>query len=150
MAIQIQVTGLNKMNGFLTRLPKNISEEISSGSGQFMKDVRKSAKLRAPRDTGRLANSIIITERGRGSWVLEVTSPYGIYQEEGFRPHAFLVDPGRPGFKSNKLSNKFGQVIMVRKNTPFIRPALEHNINKLTQKMRDSTRKGINRSRGGK
>jgi len=146
--MQIQVLGLNKLNGFLSGLPRNLRNEISKESGQFMKDVKKSAKLRAPRDTRELTNSIILTEKGKGTWVLSVESPHGVFQEEGFRPHwihtSMIIG-------SNKFEQIYGgrdKFIFVKKSKPFVRPALEHNLNKLAQRMGNATNLAVNKSKG--
>lgn len=141
--IQIQLQGVNKVQRFIKNLPSNLDKEINDTSGQFMRDVRKSAKLRAPRDTGRLAKSIVVTKNGK-QWILEVQSNYGKYQEEGFKPHFFITDPGRPGFATNKLP--LGQLVKVKKFTPFVKPALEHHLGRLAQKLSNATQKAIKRS----
>jgi len=145
--VQIQIKGIMKTKDLMLNLSKELPKAIIKESGKFIGDIRKSAKLRAPRDTGRLANSIIVREQGKNSWVLEVQSPYGVYQERGFTPHFFLADPGRPGFQSNKLQNSFGKLVMVKKHTPFVKPALEHNLSKLSQRMSDATKRGISKAR---
>lgn len=146
--IQVRLKGrnkLNEVNRFVKKLPKEINKGISNTSGQFMKDVKKSAKLRAPKDTKRLMRSIVVTKKGK-QWILEVQSPYGIFQEEGFKPHYFITDPGRPGFKTNKLP--LGQWVKVSKFTPFIKPALEHNLSKLAQKLAKATKRATIKSGG--
>ena len=142
--IQIQLRGLTQVNRFIRNLPKELNKEINDESGQFMKDVRKSAKLRAPRDTGRMAQSIVVIKKGK-QWILSVESPYGRYQEEGFKPHYFITDPGRPGFQTNKLP--LGQWVKVSKFTPFVKPALEKNLSKLSQKLTNATTRAISRSK---
>ncbi|MFW9872067.1 MAG: HK97 gp10 family phage protein [Candidatus Thorarchaeota archaeon] len=137
----IKVTGLKETNGFLRGLPINLRKEINSESEQFMKDVRKSAKLRAPRDTKELANSIIIKKDGN-TWILRVTSPYGVYQEEGFKPHWIHSDMIKG---SSKLKRR--GFFFVKKSKPFIGPALEHNLNKLSQRMNKATTRAIKKSR---
>lgn len=142
--IQVQLNGLRKVQRFIEGLPKKLDKEISKESEQFMLDVKKSAKLRAPRDTGRLARSIIVVKKGKNRWVLEVQSPYGRFQEEGFKAHSFITDPGRPGFATNKLP--LGQFVKVKKHTPFVGPALEHQLSKIAQRMSKATK----RATGGK
>lgn len=112
-----------------------------------MRDVRKSAKLRAPRQTGELANSIILTKNGK-QWILEVQSPYGRYQEEGFKPH--WIHAGTPTKNSTGTVGSALNVagfVKVSKHTPFIRPALEHNLSKLAQRLSNATNKAIKRSK---
>lgn len=120
-------------------------KEISQEFEQFMFDVRKSAKLRAPRDTGELAQSIIVEKMSPQSWVLLVQSPYGVYQEQGFKPHWIHSSQI---IQSQKL--KGSNFFFVSKHTPFVQPALEHNLSRLSQRMENATNKAIRKSRGKK
>ena len=147
--IQVQVVGIRKTRDLMINLPKELPKAISKECNQFMKDVQKSAKLRAPRDTGKLSKSIHVELTGKNQWTLIVDSPYGVYQERGFRPH-FIYSKGSNVM--GRQSNKFWATGFhwVSKHTPFIKPALEHNLNKLSQKMSDATKRGISKSRSRK
>lgn len=97
-----------------------------------MKDVRKSARLRAPKNTGGLKDSINVRQEKEGLWILEVESPHGVFQEEGFKPHwihrsMIAGQEGESGF------------VFVTKNKPFVTPALEHNLSKLSQRLSNAT-----------
>lgn len=139
--ISIQIKGLNKTNGFLRRLPIRMRRELNITSGEFMKAVRKSAKLMAPRDTGELANSIVIRKDGR-TWILEVQSPYGIFQEEGFTPHWIHSDMIKG---SRKLTRK--GFYFVKRYKPFVTPAMERNLSKLSQGLNRAVNKAVERSK---
>lgn len=139
--ISIQVKISDKTNGFLRRLPIGLRRELNKTSGKFMRDVRKSAKLMAPRDTGELANSIIIKKDGR-TWILEVQSPYGKFQEEGFRPHWIHSDMIKT---SRKLTRK--GFYFVKRNKPFVGPAIERNLSKLSQRLNRAVDKAVIRSK---
>jgi len=142
----IRVEGLNKFSGFIRNLPKNLDKGIGKESESFMGDVQKSAKLRAPRDTKGLKDSIHVELTGKNEWTLFVDSPHGVFQEEGFRPHPIPIEwltiPG----KGPHISNPKGW-ITVSKSTPFVRPALEHNLSKLAQRMGNATQRAV---KGGK
>ncbi|RLG13709.1 hypothetical protein DRN69_05130 [Candidatus Pacearchaeota archaeon] len=145
--IQIQLQGVRKVRRFIEGLPKNMEKEIDKENGKFIKDVQKSAKLRAPRMTGELANSIVVTKNGK-SWILEVKSPYGKYQEEGFRPHwVHALLPTRNKLGTIGEAFNIAGFAKVSKHTPFIKPALEHNLSKLAQRMGRATRKAIGGSK---
>lgn len=143
--VMIKFNGVNNLINYFEQLPENIASELSKTNHQFLKDVRKSAKLRAPRDSGRLADSMMITKTKTkdkmDQWKLEVRAPYGIFQEFGFTPHVFLSDPGRPGFKTNKLP--LGQHLFVKKFTPFLQPAIEHNLVSFTERLNNSMNRAI-------
>jgi len=149
--ITIQIRGLKKLNKFTTSLPRELNKEINKTNGQFMKDVQKSAKLRAPRATGQLANSIRIKKQ-KNSWILTVESPYGIFQEEGFVPHFIRrFTHSRVGYRFIDWLNfkgyiGTGQFFMVRKYKPFVTPALEHNLSRLSQKLSNSTKQAISQA----
>jgi len=137
MPIRIQVRGVEQVYSFMRRLPKQLNEQIGKKGEQFMKNIQKSAKLRAPRWTGQLAQSIKL-ESTKNEWKIVVDSPYGYFQEFGFRPHFIqLGTPTRSGFAvadwaaSKGMRSSWQGSIFVSKHTPFIAPALEMNITKL-------------------
>ena len=143
-SIRVEIRGLEKVNRFFAQLPINLNKEISKSSERFMRDVKKSAKLRAPRDTGKLANSIIVRKtkiKGLSNqWKLVVDSPYGIFQERGFKPHTFFLSSS-----TNKLQG--GKFYFVRRYKPFVAPALEMNLSRLSTSLANSTKNAISRSR---
>ena len=99
-----------------------------------MERVRKGARLRAPTDTGALKKSIRLEPVRKGKnvkiWKLVAGNNHGaehaIFQEEGFAPHM------APIMNSAKLSPG---VYMVRKNTPFMNPAVEAQLGIYSQKL---------------
>ncbi|KKM80820.1 hypothetical protein LCGC14_1335960 [marine sediment metagenome] len=106
-----------------------------------MRDIQKSAKLRAPRWTGKLAKSIIVREIKKNTVMLTVNSPYGAFQELGFKPHYVeLRRSTRSGHvvadwaRTKGVKGQTGS-IFVSKFKPFIRPALEMNLSRLSQKL---------------
>lgn len=141
MVIKVHIKGAKETMRFLSGLPREMNREISSGSGTFMKRVTKSAKLRAPKDTSKLRESIKLDKLKNG-WIISVNSPHGIYQEQGFKPHWVHSDQIDA---SNKLT-KTG-FFWVEKSTPFIRPALEHNLSNLPSILDKSTKKAIQNAR---
>ena len=54
----VEINNLGKVEKLFLELPKKQEKVLSKNSLSFMKSVRKSAKLMAPRDTGELAESI--------------------------------------------------------------------------------------------
>lgn len=138
MAKTFEIRGLNELNGTLTRLSKNLRKEVNKESGKFMKDVQKSAKLRAPKNTGKLRRSIKVREEKGGRWVLTVESPHGVFQEEGFKPHWIH----RSMIEGNEGQEGF---VFVSKSKPFVAPALEHQLSKLSQRMGNAVDKVIRR-----
>ena len=137
MVIKVQVKGYKEVMSKLNGLPRAMNKELSKESGEWMKAVKKSAKLRAPRDTKALKDSIKLKKQKSG-WLLDVQSPYGIFQEEGFKPHWIHTDM----MKGNKKPRKEG-FVWVAKSKPFVRPALEHNLSSLSQTLSKATKQAI-------
>ena len=123
---------------YLKNLPKKLDNEITKNNLSFMRRVRKSAKLRAPRDTGSLAADIKLAPVRKGKnvkiWKLSVDNPAAAPQEFGFKPH------WAPIFNSSKM--KPG-IYFVKKNTPFLTPALEHHLSSFSQELNQSVGRAI-------
>ena len=157
--IQIQMKNQKRVANFILKLPQKLQKEIMDESSSFLKDVRKSARLRAPRFSGYLASSIFIIKKGEKQVGLEVTAPWALQQETG---------AGLPRYVSRKhLEGWFGAsrtrgvqkiatgapkgkggkgMVVVKKYKPFVKPALEKNLNKLTTRMSNATIRAINKS----
>jgi len=148
-AVTFQVRGLKEVNRFLINLPKNMANEIEIGGETFMRNVQKSAKLRAPRWSGKLAQSISF-KKIKGSIILTVDSPYGYFQEFGYKPHFVRASRStRSGFKVRDWMNDKGATgsgIFVKKFKPFITPALEINIAKLDILLNNHANKALRMS----
>jgi len=140
MVIAVQMRGINKVIRNLTLTDRNLSKELNKEGELFLNDVADKAKILAPKDTGRMANSITVEPYGNG-WIMQVNNRGALFQERGFKPHFFITDPGRPEFLTNKLP--LGQWVFVKKNTPFVGPALEYNLSKFSQRMHNAVRRSI-------
>jgi len=134
--IQIRVRGAEKVRKFMFKFPSQLKFQTEKKAEQFMKSTQKSAKLRAPRWTGALAQSIRYLKKA-SEWRIIVDSPYGYFQEFGFTPHFVGLDtPTGSGFvvadwaASKGITGWHGS-LFVTKHKPFIMPALEKNIAKL-------------------
>ena len=128
LMITITMKGLGKVDswmanikGRIPRLSKEMAKEVASS-------FQKSAKLRAKKATGYLANSIIIQPYGKDIRV-SVNAPYGVAQELGFKRHLIPIEYifqhlGTPGMPGQWVNNPSG-FVWVSKSTPFIMPALD-------------------------
>lgn len=154
-SLTIEINGLKKVENALRNLPPELKKAITDGGMKFMKKVKKSAKLMAPRYSGFLASSIFI-DKEKDNIVLSATAKYAAAMETG---------EGLPHYVSKKkLKNWFGAsrtrgvgkvalgspkgnggkgMVVVRHYKPFIQPALEKNIAKLQTILSDSSEKGI-------
>jgi len=160
MVIRMRIKGLKRTQKFVARLGPETDKEIMKKAHQFMKFVRKSAKLRAPRFSGYLASSIFIIEKGDKQVGLKVTAPWALQQETGAGlPRYVSIKHLKSWFGASRTrgvqkvaqgapKGKGGKgMVVVRKYKPFVKPALEHNINKLTTRMSNATIRAINKSR---
>lgn len=120
------MTGGKETFSWLIGVPKKLDKKLSMGNEEWMRKVRKSAKLRAPRDRGDLADRIMlkktITKGAVKQWKIIVASRQAVPQELGFTPHWIHSDQIEG---SNKLTR--GGFFWVSKNTPFIQPAIDAN-----------------------
>jgi len=138
LTTRIDIKGDKKVNKLLFELPKKLDRSLSRTNLAFMKSVRKSAKLRAPRDTGSLAEDIKLSPVRIGKnvkiWKITVDNPAAAPQEFGFKPHF------APIFNSSKMPQG---VYFIKKNTPFLKPALESNLSKFSQKLNNAVGRAI-------
>ena len=155
MVIQIQLKGMDKTNQFLVNIPREIQRDLSKTVERFASFVQRSAKLRAPRFTGKLAKSIVVKKIRANRIEINVESPIGIFQEEGFNSHWIhksAVSPSGDKF-SDWLDSKGysgrSKFFKVKKHTPFIKPALEAGLNRLPSMLQESIKRSIKNS-GGK
>ena len=163
--INIRITGMKEVKNAFRNLPKELKKEISNGGMTFMRAVKKSAKLRAPRFTEYLASSIFVDKRGKNEIILSVDAPYAAKMETGkglprYMPIKRLRATGWLGRKiagdgfitasrtrgkkeiAGYKPPKKGMVV-ISHYKPFIQPALEHNIAKLQTILSDKTNKAI-------
>jgi len=148
--VQVKVKGLKRFNNFSAKLGPSLDKQIRKSGMGFMRNTQKSAKLRAPRSTGELAKSIKIQKKGK-EIVLVVNSPYGYFQEYGFKPHwvhALLPTRNKLGTIGEALN--IAGFIKVSKYTPFITPALEMTIARLPERLTKATKQAIRNARGAK
>lgn len=152
LQFQVQIKGIEKLNNFFIQFPKAQQEEIMKKADAFMSFVQKSAKLRAPKFTGALARSIRLKKPQKNQIKITVDSPYGIFQELGFRPHYVqLFRSTRAGgvvadWAAAKGIQPTKNSIFVSKFTPFITPALEAGLNQLPNMLSEGTKKAIQKA----
>lgn len=149
MVLNIEIRGLNILKRFWARFDKNLVKEITGKQKEFMRGLQKSAKLRAPRWTGALAKSIVVRAMDKKTIVLRVESPYGAFQELGFKPHYVEL---RRGTRAGKVVADWAAAkgaraqtgaIFVSKFKPFIEPSIKANLPKLPRKLEIGARRAI-------
>lgn len=147
MVIKISVRGLARVNEFITKLPKKMDNEMNKKSIEFARNTQKSAKLRAPRFSGQLAESISV-RTGKNQIKITVESPYGMFQEFGFTPHFLprgMVVHG--GYRISDWMSSKGLtgtgIIPSGQPHPFIIPALKINLAKLPTMLTNATKNAI-------
>jgi len=130
--LQINITGIGGIKHYLTELPSKLDHEMMKSSEEFSIAVQKIARIKAPRMTGNLINSIII-KKGRKNVSVNVTAPYAVAQDEGFKPHfvhALLSTRNSLGTIGDAYNT--AGFVYVRKHTPFISPALSAGLSQLS------------------
>lgn len=155
MEIQIEIQGLDKVQKMLVELPKNVEKEIAGPSGaevQFLRFFRKSAKLRAPRFSGQLAESIEKAESKRkGDWEVVITSPYAWFQEMGWnaKPITRLTSARSGYLVGDWMDAKGMEGFGFRPRGiphPFIAPAFESAFNNLPSILQNAVFKAASES----
>jgi hypothetical protein len=151
--MKLTIYGDEKMHKFLAELVPNTFDEIDKTEGEFIAFIQKSAKLRAPRLTGALAQSIEKKQNKKGEWRLDVFSPYGWFQEHGFVAKEFQINPAMPtragvggGPFIGDIYGNFGKGTP-KKSTPFVAPATEKGLNMLPAMLKEAAFKGANNSK---
>ena len=134
----VEISNLDRVQRLFLELPKKQEKVVDKNGLTFMKSVRKSAKLMAPRDTGELAESIRLKPtkvKGKTKqYLLEVSAWHAAAQEYGFTPHY------APILNSSKMAPG---VYFVKKNTPFIQPAIERNLSRFLQNLNNGMKEVI-------
>ncbi len=148
MVTTIEIKGIKNTVKFLVELPKQERKELFRASTQWLRGVQKSARLRAPRRTGALRESIKIAMLKRMQVSLIVESPYGIYQEFGFTPHWVhaLMPAGVTGETIGDVFNIAGYARVAR-HKPFLQPALDANKPKFPSILNKAAKTAIQKSR---
>ena len=135
---RVSTKGGDKVRNYFIKMPKKLDKFVSRGNLRFMEKVRDDAKRFSPKDTGSLEKDIKLGPVRRGKnikiWKIIVDNPAAGPQEFGFAPHF------APIINSSKIPPG---IYFVRKNTPFIRPALEKNLSLFSQKLNTVVRRAI-------
>ena len=145
----------------LPNLPNNIMDALGADNGpvdEFTKTVVRSAKQRAPKDTGFLRNSIRRIKEDPRHWLIIADAPYAQAWEEGFRPHWIHRSmDARNGQTVGDRMDAHGipfavNFIFAGKNKniqPFMGPAFEAGRKKLQgDEITSSFRKSVRKSFG--
>lgn len=106
MRINVNVEGIDALTSRLYKLC-NIENALLKG-GEV---VRAEAQANCPKDTGRLANSIVVQSEGGNSVVIGPTAEYGIYVEFG---------TGSKGDSSKPHTSKKGWVYYNERTGGFV------------------------------
>ena len=154
--ITVKTKGINKVRRGIRRLRKESLTQIYGVTEKTAKFIQKSAKLRARRWTGTLAENIKVKKTKRGNWIIESTAPYSVFQEYGFRRHWVHIDmPTRSGFTiKDWLATKHPEVLRLGKKfikvgglpssfRPHLRPALEKGLERNERMLELAIRRAI-------
>ena len=128
--IKIDTKELNKFRTEFRQFRNNI-EKSDLGIDKIAKRIQKSAKLRAPRWTGYLAENIRVHKKGTKTIEIVSEAPYASAQEYGFKPHVLspFARTGTGSFFLHWQASKGLPIIpmTVKGYKPHIRPAISAN-----------------------
>jgi hypothetical protein len=143
--------GIERGHHMLASLPMNTLKAVDGAEDVFMTFVQKSSKLRAPRFSGQLAESIHKYKISFGKWELSVDSPYGWFQEVGWQARPLSAfTPSRSGYlvwdwmQGHGFSG--GGVTPLGEPHPFVTPAFESGMNALPTIMQNAVFKAAKES----
>jgi len=146
--INVKISGIKKLNYF-ENIDTITKKELSKKTIQFSKFVQKSAKLRAPRFSGQLAESIKVVKINDLKVLVVVDSPYGAAQEYGFTPNFLSSGMAVKGgyrigdWMQAKGISGFG-ITPSGKPHPFIKPAVEKGLSNLPNMLQNMATKIAN------
>lgn len=149
--MKVTMSGVDEVHFMLKNIGPNTIKQVDGAEGVFMGFVQKSAKLRAPKFTGALAESIRKYHESSGKWALYVESPYGWFQETGWTPRGLsFFTPTRAGLIVGEwmLAHGFNGtgITPYGQAQPFITPAFESGKEHLPQIMQTALYKAAKES----
>lgn len=149
--VQIEIYGLEKVHKMLLQLPKNTEKEVNKVQDSFMAFVQKSAKIRAPRFSGQLAESIVYKQTKKNTFQLTVDSPYGWFQEHGFDGKFLSANlPVAGGYRIGDWMAAKGMTGFGFRPSgvahPFIGPAFEAGLSRLPNMLQNAAYKAAKES----
>jgi hypothetical protein len=151
MVIQIKITGLDKVYKLLQYTPDELDKEVLKKSEEFMRMLQKSIKLRAPRDTGFLASQINLYIKGKVITIDTGDAYYAYFQEFGFRPHFIPLEYFEQHYSSPATAGipiyPTSGLMWVKKNKPFIYPAINATLPSLPNMMSNAVNTAIKNAR---
>lgn len=133
IGVELRTRGIPKAMEFLRDFKRRCPIAGKQAQKTLARQVKKSAKIRARKDTREMSDSIDVRWKG-DEIVVTVGKHYAIYQETGFNPHWIHRDMWESG--EPNIPNEF---IFVRNYRPFMRPAVdkwltEDNIKKVVMR----------------
>ena len=149
---RLVMRGDERVLRFLQDLPVNLDRELTLGNIEFLKRVKKSAKLRIARSrmSGELSDSIVIMPtiiKGETKQMkLAVLSPYGIYQEEGYKGHwvhALMPTKNRLGTIGDVYDIAGFMWVKKSEGLHFMRDAVEKQLSTFAQKLNKAVGRAI-------
>lgn len=147
-------TNIPHVSGRISKWPNKMEKSAHQIARVWAKAVQKSAKLRAPRNTGTLVKNIEARGVANKTWSIGVYGPayrYGRYVERGFSPHWVPIEyleqhENNPGAKGQFVANPRAFIYLRGTAQPFIGPALLATRSNL----KDMFNKAINDNFGGR
>lgn len=138
--IDIEINGLKETQAEMERIVRDLrGEPFLNGMRRATMLVQRSAKQKAPVDTGRLRASITPEVRWQGNTAVGVVGSnvkYAPFVELGTRPH--FVPQKYIGVWASRHGLDNAGLFVSGKPQPFLQPAFEENAAKIVQILGDT------------
>jgi len=138
--IDVEIKGLKETQARMEKVVRDLQgEPFLMGMRKALLLVQRSAKLKAPVDTGRLRASITPEVRQQGTETLGVVGSnvkYAPFQELGTKPHFVSARHIGKWAERHGLGNR--GLFVKGTAHPFLRPALEENEDKIVRILGDT------------
>lgn len=144
----IELSGDKGVRRYLLELPSKLDRNLSNGNENYINHLTRLSKLHAPKKSGDLMDSIKLdktkTKGKTKQWKMVVDSPYGIYQETGYKPHfVTALTPTKNSEGTIGDAYNIAGFMWVSKFTPFVSVAFEESMVKLDMELNNQITKAI-------
>lgn len=142
----VELKGNERVRRYLLELPKKLDKNLSQGNENYMENLKRISKMHAPRKTGELAESIKLdktkTKGKTKQWKLVVDSPYGLFQETGYKPHfVTALTPSKNSSGTVGEAYNIAGFLWVSKFTPFVSVAFDESASTLDLEIKNAITK---------
>lgn len=133
----------------LGALEQDLRRTTSKDTADTADFMRRRMVFHAPKASHALARGIQVTPLGRGKWEINagrnLTRPYDVYQELGYKPHMIHRSMLHPPAGGNPSKRGFVWVGIKSNRQPFVQPSIREAASFLDLRLRNSVGKTLGR-----